>query len=142
MQTLTKIWTLIRHNPGIVFGIVLAIAVIVWTYGCHSKVVSITNSPMLVTRAELDLEVNHFLEMAEIRYTELDQQDEFKRTFFAMAIDFMQGGEINPVAVALVIGNLLGVGFGIDNLKKRTHINTLKGGNGKAKEKSSESSVS
>ncbi len=125
-----EIWTYIRHNPGICVGVILAIAVLGWTYGCQSKVVSITNTPVLITRAELELEVDHFLKTAEIRFTELDRQDEFKRTFFAMAIEFMKGGQINPVAVALSIGSLLGFGAVVDNVKKRTLIATLKGQNG------------
>jgi len=130
MQTLTKIWTFIRHNPGITIGVLLSIAVLIWSYGCQSKVVSIVNSPILVTRGELELEVEHFLKNAEIRFKELDQQDEFKRTFFAMAIEFMKGGKINPIAIALTIGNLLGFGAVVDNVKKRTLIATLKNQNG------------
>lgn len=133
---MTKIWAFIRHNSGIIIGAVLAIAVLSWSYGCESKVVSITNAPVLVTRPELELEVDHFLKAAEIRFAELDQQDEFKRTFFAMAIEFMQGGKINPVAIAMAIGNILGIGAVLDNVRKRTHINTLKGGNANVKEKS------
>jgi len=124
---MTKLWAFVRHNSGIIIGCILAVLVLLWAYGCHSKVVSITNSPLLVTRAELELEVDHFLKSAEIRFQELDLQDEFKRTFFAMAIDFMQGGKINPLAIALAIGNLVGFGAVVDNVRKRTHINTLKG---------------
>lgn len=123
---MTKIWTFIRHNCGIIIGCMLAIAVLAWTYGCESKVVSITNTPMLVTRPMLELEVDHFLKQAEMRFAELDQQDAFKRTFFAMAMEFMEGGKINPLAVALTIGNLLGFGAVVDNVRKRTLIATMK----------------
>ena len=82
---------------------------------------------MLVTRAELELEVDHFLKSAEIRYRELDQLDEFKRAIFAAAMEFMSQGKINPVAIALTLGNILGLGAVLDNLRKRTYINTLKG---------------
>lgn len=126
---MTKVWSFVRHNSGIVIGSILSILVLCWCYGCESKVVSITNTPFLVTRPELELEVDHFLKQAEIRFAELDQQDEFKRTFFSMAIDFMQGGKINPVAIALTIGNLLGLGAVVDNVRKRTLIATLKGRN-------------
>lgn len=130
-----NLWSFIRHNSGIVIGGILTCLVLIWTFGCESQVASITNPSMLVTRAELDLEVDHFLQTAEIRYTDLDRQDEFKRTFFAMAINFMQGGQINPIAVALTIGNLLGIGAVIDNVRKRTYINTLKSERANAKEK-------
>lgn len=122
-----KIWSFVRHNSGIVISCVLVTLILAWVYGCQSKVVSITNSPLLVTRSELELEVDHFLKSAEIRYTELDQQDEFKRAIFAAAMEFMSEGRINPVAIALTIGNILGLGAVIDNVRKRTLINTLKG---------------
>ena len=137
---MTKIWAFIRHNSGIVIGTILAIAILIWCYGCPSQVVSIKNPPELVTRPMLELEVDHFLKQAEIRFAELDQQDEFKQTFFTMAIEFMRGGEINPVAIALTIGNLLGFGAVVDNVRKRTYINTLKGDivNGKVRKENTE----
>lgn len=121
-----KIWNFVKHNSGIIIGSILAIAVLIWCYGCESKVVSITNTPQLITRPELELEVDHFLKQAEIRFAELDQQDEFKRTFFTMAISFMETGQINPLAIALTIGNLLGFGAIVDNVRKRTLIATMK----------------
>lgn len=135
---MSKIWQFIRHNSGMVIGCVLCSIVLTWVYGCESKVVSITNTPVLVTRAELELEVDHFMRMAEIRFVDLNQQDEFKRTIFAMAMDFMKEGKINPLAIAITLGNILGLGAVIDNVRKRTYINTLKGDvvNGNTKEKS------
>jgi len=123
---MTKIWTIIRHNQGLAIGSVIAFCVLFWTYGCPSRVTSILNPPKLVTRAELEVEVDYWLKTAEIRFSELDQQDEFKRTIFAFAIDFMKGGQINPVALAVVLGNILGLGAIIDNRRKDVIIKTLK----------------
>lgn len=133
---MTKIWAFIRHNSGIVIGIVLVALILLWCYGCESKVVSIVNTPVLITRAELELEVNHFLKNAEIRFSELNKQDEFKRTVFAAAMEFVAEGKVNPVAIAVTLGNILGLGAVIDNVRKRTYINTLKGSvlNGKEKD--------
>lgn len=126
---MTRIWAFIRHNSGIVISTLLVTVILVWCYGCPSTVVSIHNPPALVTRGELAIEVDHFLKQAEIRFSELDQKDEFKRTLFAMAMDFMKEGKINPLAVAITLGNILGLGAVIDNVRKRTVINVLKGGN-------------
>ena len=123
---MTKIWAFIRHNSGIVIGSVLAIAILVWCFGCPSQVVSLSNPPALVTRAGLELEVDHFLKQAEMRFTELDQLDEFKRTIFAWAIDFMTTGKVNPLVIAITLGNILGLGAAVDNVRKRTLINTMK----------------
>ncbi len=132
---MSKIWAFIRHNSGIMISTLLVTVILVWCYGCPSTVVSIHNPPELVTRGELEVEVDHFLRLAEIRFADLNQQDEFKRTIFAMAMDFMSEGRINPLAVAVTLGNILGLGAVIDNVRKRTLINTLKGNNANAKEK-------
>lgn len=133
---MTKLWAFIRHNSGTVISTILIAAILIWIYGCQSKVVSIHNPPALVTRAMLEVEVDHFLKQAEVRFSELDQMDEFKRTIFAMALDFMSEGKVNPLAIAITLGNILGVGAIIDNVRKTTHIKTLKGGNTNVGEKS------
>lgn len=125
-----KLWAFIRHQQGMAVGIIIATAVLIWTYGCQSEVTSITNAPELVTRAELEIEVDYFLKTAEIRFAELDQQDEFKRTIFAIGISLLEGGTLNPAAIAIVIGNILGLGAVIDNVRKRTLIQTLKNSGG------------
>lgn len=135
MQTLTKIWAFIRHNSGMVIGVILVIAILIWCYGCESTVVSIHNPAKRINRTGLEIEVDHFLKQAEMRFIELDQQDEFKRTLFAMAIDFMNEGKVNPLAIAITLGNILGLGAVIDNVRKRTLINTLKGVQENGKEK-------
>lgn len=131
-----KIWAFIRHNSGIVIGSILTVCVLVWTYGCESQVTSILYAPNLVNRGQLQIEVDTFIAKAELRFLDLDKQDLVKNTLFNTAIDFMQGGNINPAAVAIVIGNILGLGAVIDNVRKRTLINTLKGtvANGKEKD--------
>jgi hypothetical protein len=110
-------------------GGTICLMVLIWTYGCESQVKSITNPIIFVNRGQLQIEVNAFIAQAELRFADLDRQDELKTTLFNTAIDFMQGGKINPVAVALVISSILGIGAGADNIRKRTHINTLKGNN-------------
>lgn len=132
---MTKIWAFIRHNSGIVISSILVIGILAWVYGCPSQVVSINNPPAMVTRGALEIEVDHFLKQAEMRFAELDQQDEFKRTIFAMAMEFMSEGRVNPLAIAITLGNLLGIGAVVDNVRKRTLINTLKGVQANAKEK-------
>ena len=124
-----KLWAFVRHNQGMFVGGIIAAAVLIWAYGCQSQVTSIVNPTVLVNRGQLKIEVDNFIAQAELKFQDLDRQDEVKSTLFAFAIDFMQGGKINPAAVALTIGNILGLGAIIDNVRKRTHINTLKGQN-------------
>ncbi len=106
---------------------ILALAVLIWTYGCESQVTSILYAPDFVNRGQLEIEVDTFIAQAELKFADLDRQDQVKSTLFNAAINFIQGGNVNPAAVAIVIGNILGLGAVIDNVRKRTLINTLKG---------------
>lgn len=124
-----EIWSYIRHNQSLFVGILICLGVGAWAWGCESRAKSIRSPGVLVSRSEMDIEVETFLATAQLRYAELDQQDEFKRVFFATAITLMQGGTVNPIAVALVIGNILGLGAVIDNRRKDVKIKTLKGNN-------------
>jgi len=132
-----KIWSFIRHNSGVVIGFSLLPFVLIYAYSCQSQVVSLVNTNRRITRPELIAEVDYFLAQAEARFEDLDRQDLVKGTIFNSLLELTQGGTVNPAGVALVIGNLLGLGAVLDNVRKRTHINTLKGGrvNGKANEK-------
>lgn len=121
-----EIWKFVRHNQGMFIGVILSITVLVWTYGCESQVTSILYAPDLVNRGQLQIEVDTFVAQAELKFADLNRQDEIKSTLFETAITFAEGGSVNPAAVAIVIGNILGLGAVMDNLRKRTLINTLK----------------
>lgn len=124
-----EIWKFIRHNQGMAVGIIIAITVLIWTYGCESQVTSILYAPDLVNRGQLQIEVDTFVAQAELKFLDLDKQDQVKSTLFNVALTFMEGGAVNPAAVAIVIGNILGLGAVIDNVRKRTLIQTLKKNN-------------
>lgn len=124
---MTKIYTWIRHNPCIVFSTILAALMLVFAYGCQSTVISLVHTNRHITRAELVIEVDTFLAAASNRFVDLDRQDLVKDTIFNSVLDLAQGGTPNPIGIVLTIAGILGIGAVGDNIKKRTHINTLKG---------------
>ena len=121
-----KIWTFIRHNQGLCIGALLCFVVVGYAYGCESKVTSILYAPNLVNRGQLQIEVDTFITQAELKFADLNTQDQLKSTLFNTAIDFARGGTVNPLAVAIVLGNLLGIGAVVDNRRKDGIIKTLK----------------
>jgi len=123
---MSKLWAFVRHNQGMFVSAILSIAVVAWTYGCESQVTSIVYAPNRVTRGELQIEVETFMAQAKLKFENLDKQDQIKSTIFNTVLEFAQGGKVNPAAVAIVIGNILGLGAILDNVKKRTLIATLK----------------
>jgi len=121
------IWSFIRHNSGIFVGFVLLPFILIYAYSCQSVVISSLEPGRKVTRAELIAEVDFFLAQAESKIQDLDRQDLVKGTIFNSLVELAQGGTVNPAGIALVIGNILGLGAVIDNVRKRTFINTIKG---------------
>lgn len=121
-----SIWKVIRHNQSLAIGIVIALAVALWAYGCQSSVVSIVNPPTKLTRPGLVAEVEAFEVQARLRFAALDMQDKLKSTLFNTAIEFAAGGKINPIAFAVTIGNLIGLSAIIDNRRKDVRIKSLK----------------
>lgn len=122
-----RIYAFIRHNSGICIGFALLPLVLLYAYSCQSTVVSLVQTNRKVTRTELIAEVDLILARAEAKFQDLDRQDLVKSTIFNSLLELSQGKPINPAGIALVIGNILGLGAVIDNIRKRTHINTLKG---------------
>lgn len=121
-----SIWTFIRHNRGILISTVLVGILLFWAYSCQSKVRSITNPDTFVTRPELNAEVEHFLAQAQLKFADLDRQDEFKRLIFEAAITFVEEGTINPLAIIMTSSSILGIGAILDNQRKDVRIKTQK----------------
>lgn len=110
-----KLAELFRHYQGTSVAIIIVIAVLFWTYGCDSKVTSITSPNTKVTRVELKIEIDTFLAMAEERYKDLDRQDEFKQKLFEFGAIIAEGGTLNPIGIVASLGTILGIGAVVDN---------------------------
>jgi len=119
------IWTKIRHNPGAVAGFFIVTVVLCWIYGCESKVRSLKQPHQLISRSELKLEVDSLLSEIDSKITDLDKQDAFKQSLFAFGVRLAQGQDVDPIGLALLLGNILGLGCAFDNLRKNTVIKTL-----------------
>ena len=69
-----KLWSeftnFASHNTGIVIGQLLCFTILIWTYGCESKVTSITRPSEKVTRSELLIEVDSFIAIADLRFAD------------------------------------------------------------------------
>lgn len=126
---LKNIWAVVRHNCFLATSIVIVAAALVWIYGCESKVMSLKYPGQRVNRAELMLELETIVSEAELRIADLDKKDALKEAVFNIAVTAAKSGTVNPVSVALTLGNILGISAVIDNRRKDTVIKTLKKNN-------------
>jgi len=122
-----KILKFLNHERYESIAVIIACLLLIWFWGCESKVQSISNPNALVTRDELNAEVDFYLANAEIRYKNLDRQDEFKKTLLEAALLYGQTGTINPFGLITTLAGILGVGATIDNVRKRKEIKRING---------------
>lgn len=127
MKFLQTLKDLFNHERYESIAIVIAAGLLIWFYGCDSKVPSITDPAVQVNRTELQMEIDQLLSLAEYRYTQLDEQDRIKEALLTHAILVAQGGTLNPIAVVTAIAGILGIGATVDNVRKRKEIKSLKG---------------
>lgn len=119
----TEVMNFCSHNTGIVVGQLLCFAVLLWAYGCESKVPSIITPSARVSRSELLVEVDSFLAVADLRFADLNKQDQFRNTIFEHAALWAQGGIVNPTGLALSLMAIIGTGATVDNVTKRRREN-------------------
>lgn len=122
-----KLITIVRGEAAQCIGILFCLAIIFWLYGCPSKTMSLSGSGQLVTRAEIQMELDTFIKLAEIRYVDLDRQDAFKQAVVNAAVLTTQTGTINPMGVIAILLGGLGVTATVDNVRKRAEIKKLNG---------------
>lgn len=120
-----KILEFMKRERTQVIAVVLCIVLTVWGLACESKVQSLMNPLIKVTRDELHIEVKRFLALAEIRFKSLDRQDELKALFFDKLVLWSQTGVFNPMGIIPLIVGIYGTGAAIDNIGKRREIKRL-----------------
>lgn len=118
--------TLFNHERYQSIAILLIIALLVWTYGCPSKVESLRSPGKRLTRAEFEIEVTSLLSTAEVRLLDLDRQDNVKRLIFDNLLLTAQSGQFNLIGLAAAAFTTLGIGATVDNVRKRREIKDLK----------------
>lgn len=115
-----------NHNQGMFAAILIAIVLLVWTYGCESKVSSIIEPQKQVTREELNLELDQestrlqnelvlIQKQAELRYEKLNKDEEIKRQLMEFGALAAAGGGVNPAGLLGLLTGILGVGAVVDN---------------------------
>lgn len=121
-MSLAKFKDLINHERYQAIAIGCVVVLLLWFFGCESKVRSLANPQTLVTRAGLEAEVDFYLAQAEIRFNDLDRQDAFKTKLMEAAAIAAEGGKINILGLILANIGILGAGAAVDNVRKRKII--------------------
>lgn len=119
---MTKLLEFLNHERYQVISAILCACLILWFWGCKSEVRSLVDPTRKIDRDELTAEVDFFMASAEIRFKDLDRQDEFKQYVLDQALLYGQTGTLNPVGIVATLAGILGVGAIADNVRKRKVI--------------------
>ena len=106
----------VKKNKRMIIVYVVTISVAIFLYACESQVRSLDGSKTLVTRAELQAELNAYIDRADIKFASLDRQDKFRQLVLNNAMLVVQGNTFNPVGI---LTGLLGI-YGISQAAKNT----------------------
>ena len=111
-----------NHHYIIAAGILLTACF--WTYGCHSQVNSILNPNQQISREELQIEVDYFIAHAELKFLDLDRQDELKQTLLDLGSTFATTGTLNPTGLLNTAVSVAAIAFGLNQRKRRINSTT------------------
>lgn len=119
IQTVKNFFKKLNGNLLTVLAVQACIVLLIWCYSCESKVKALNGSSEPVTRQELQIELDTYLAQAKERFRQLDKQDQFKQSLVNAAIQYVQGGQINPIALVVSLFAILGVGQTGDKVRKK-----------------------
>lgn len=100
----------LKDNKPVIFTIIVTVLMIFYIVACEPKVKSLNNNHQLVTRQELQFELENILRTAELRMAQLDQQERIRQLVLQNALLTLQGTTFNPVGLITAIAALYGLG--------------------------------
>ena len=116
----------VRHNQGMFVALLICTGLLVWTFGCESKVSSLIEPSKMVTAEELNIELDAesarlqgeldlLLKQANLKQADLARQDAIKQKLFEFAAITAETGSFNPAGLLALTGSILGMGLLVDN---------------------------
>lgn len=115
-------WDWIKKHIPIVVTILFAIPLIFYQEGCEPTVKSIIDDNKLVTRAELNVELERIVQEAALRNADLDKQEEVRKIILQNALLLASGQPLNPVGIITGLAAIYGIGSGVQSVKKRLTV--------------------
>lgn len=123
---MAKLAEWIRHNQGMFVALLVLVVVMVWTYGCESKVTSLVDPQKMVNVAEFNLELaaesarlegelELLLRQAGLKEQEFARRDAIKQKLIDFAAITVDAGTVNPAGVVGLVTSIIGIGALIDN---------------------------
>jgi len=101
-EWLKKNWT------AVLIG-VTTVLLMMFYIGCQARTKSLSDPKRLVSRGELQIELNNVLATAELRMADLDKQEAIRSLILQNALVLASGGTLNPVGIISAIAAVYGL---------------------------------
>jgi len=126
--------TWIKTHWQSIMIVLVTIGFVIFMYGCEPKVKSLNHSGQFVTRAELQLELETLMTLAEIRVADLDRQQALRNLILQNALILAAGQPLNPVGILTAVAALYGIGTASKNITQtvKTAVKKKDNNNGTA----------
>ena len=123
MEGLKNLLKWCNHNHWYIIGTIIFASLLIWLVGCQSTVNSLLTPEKLVTRGELQAELEYLINIAETRKDELNRQDEIKTQLLNIASVVSADGSFNPSGLISILTTIASLSFGLDrNYKLKSKV--------------------
>lgn len=102
-----KTW-LKKNWKAVLIG-VTTVLLMLFYIGCQARTKSLTDPKRLITRGELQIELNNVLATAELRMTDLDKQEAIRSLILQNALVLASGQPLNPVGIISAVAAIYGL---------------------------------
>jgi len=109
---------IIKHNQTLIVAIVVC-GVILWLgLSCQPTVKNPFDVVQQVTRAELDNEVENYVNKVTLAYADLQRQEQIRATLINAGLAYTKGEGISIFGLISTLSGIIGVGAVVDNRRK------------------------
>lgn len=99
-------------------AMILANLLLLFCTSCPPTVPSLLNPNLAITRAELQIELDRIIAIAETRIAALDKKQALRDLILKNALLMVETGTLNPVGIATALFGAYGIGHGASKLNK------------------------
>jgi len=115
---LKKLLKACNDNHWYIIAATMICCLLLWVYGCQSKVASMIDPTQQINRDELKAEADYLTAKIKSKAANLDRQDEIKMLLLEQATIFGQTGNFNPTGLLNTCISIGAIGFGLNRNQK------------------------
>lgn len=93
------VYNWLKKNRTAIITVFVTLALCFWLYACESQVESLNGGGVMVTRGQLQLELENIFARAELKVLDLDRQDAFRNLIIQNGLLIVSGQPFNAFGI-------------------------------------------